>query len=313
MRLQMAKGSGMNWKLGAVAALGFAASAGAQGTAPQGDYELAIQHPVYHLMAMPAAVEGQNGNEPAAKDDLFAGTEVFAKNATNVTEITMDPTTLDMVGGRDEHKAHSMVLNVVRTYEYDKPGMYNMADVDTFRNKLNSGDWHCSVHVRDLKTGESTDVCNKQRTDGLKESAIISVQPKELTFIHTIRRSNGPGSSDVGFFPMLPGMAGLPAMAMMDPDAFIQMQIAMHSAPMVLMPGFKLQMDQAKNQIKMLDSPEMQKQFEEMKKQLKVLPQIKMDQKQIDDLNRQLKDLPKIEIPQPESPSAPDMPETPKP
>ena len=56
---------------------------------------------------------------PAAKDDLFAGTEIFAKNATDVTEITMDPDSLAMVGGKDKDKAQSMVLNVVRTYEYD--------------------------------------------------------------------------------------------------------------------------------------------------------------------------------------------------
>ena len=65
----------------------------------------------------------------------------------------MDPDTLNLVGGSDEHRAHNMVLNVVRTYTYDKPGMYNMADVDAIRNKLNTGDWHCSVHVRDLKNG----------------------------------------------------------------------------------------------------------------------------------------------------------------
>ncbi len=180
---------------------------------------------------------GAQSTQPLPKDDLFAGTEVFAKGASDITEITMDPDSLNLVGGNDEHRARSMVLNVVRTYTYDKPGMYNMADVEAIRNKLNSGDWHCSVHIRDLKNGTGSDVCGKRRTDGMKETAIIEVEPKQLTFIHTIRRAGGPGTSEMGFFPMLPGLSGLPALAMMDPEAFADMQIGLHGMPMMMGPG----------------------------------------------------------------------------
>jgi hypothetical protein len=286
------------WMVAAALAIGLSGMAGAQ-TAP-----LTQGH--YRLIAMPAAAgqgaAGQSNADAAAKDDLFAGTEIFEKGATGVTEITMDPNTLDMVGGKDEHKAHNMVLNVVRTYSYDKPGMYNMADVDTFRNKLNSGDWHCSVHVRELKTGESTDVCNKQRTDGLKETAIITVEPKSLTFIHTIRRQGAPGMSVLGALPfvpgmgslsMLPGMSSLPMVAMMDPEIFADMQIGLNVSPL-LMGGFptvidtakmKMQMDAAGKQLQ-LEMPKMQEQMKEFQKQLHPL-----DQKQMEKLQKQLKDL----------------------
>jgi hypothetical protein len=274
----------INWKFGAIVVLGVAASAGAQGVAPQGSYDLVTPRAAYHLAAMPAVAEGQNSNDPAAKDDLFAGTDVFAKNAAHVTEITMDPDSLGLVGGPDKGKAHTMVLNVVRTYEYDKPGMYNMADVDAFRNKLNSGEWHCSVHVRDLKTGEGQDICTRRRTDGLKESAIISVEPKELTFIHTIRRGEGPGSSELSDLPLMPGlmMGGVPLIAMMDPDAFVNLQMAkmgLRGLPMYLNvrpdirinPDIRLRMNELK-----LQGPEMQKQMEEMKNKMKdlKLPQL---------------------------------------
>jgi len=168
-------------------------------------------------------------NTSAAKDDLFAGTEIFAKNASDVTEITMDPDSLSMVNGKDKDKASNMVLQVVRTYEYDKPGMYNMADVDRFRDKLNTGEWHCSLHQRSLKTGESTDVCNKRRTDDLHESAIITVEPKELTFIHTISRHptmmGMPGMGSLGMFPgSLSG--SLSSLAMLDPEMLeLRMQL----------------------------------------------------------------------------------------
>ena len=149
----------------------------------------------------------------------------------------MDPDTLNLVNGPDERRARNTVLKVVRTYTYDKPGMYNMADVDAIRNKLNTGDWHCSVHVRDLKNGSGTDVCGKRRTDGMRETAIIEVEAKSLTFIHTISKGSGPGSSELGYFPMLPGLSGLPALAMMDPEAFADMQIGLHGMPMMIGPG----------------------------------------------------------------------------
>ena len=168
------------------------------------------------------------GTDALVKDDLFTGTEKFAKNASDVTEVTMDPDTLDMVNGNGAKRAHNMLLNVVRTYSYDKPGLYRMEDVEEFRRKLNTGDWHCSVHTRDLKTGESTDICNRRRTDGMKESAIITVEPKELTFIHTIRKG-GPGESSLG--PESVWELGLPnglplaaMMAMIRPEVSAEMQ-----------------------------------------------------------------------------------------
>ena len=148
---------------------------------------------------------------PPVKDDLFAGTEKFAKGASDVTEVTMDPNSLDMVGGPDANRAHRMILNVVRTYSYDKPGMFNPADVEEYRHKLEGGDWHCSVHIRDLKNGDSTDVCSRHRAPDMVENAIITVSPKSLTFIHNIRKANGQGGGlDMGGFPgmsmMLPGV-----------------------------------------------------------------------------------------------------------
>lgn len=144
------------------------------------------------LLLAAAAALANAQNAASVKDDLFAGTEKFAKGASDVTELNMDPTTLNMVGGKHANKAKHTVLNVVRTYSYDKPGMYNAADVEVYRNKLNGPDWHCSVHTRS-RNGESTDVCQRSRTDGLIESAIITIEPKELTFIHTIKQPNADG------------------------------------------------------------------------------------------------------------------------
>lgn len=231
--------------------------------------------------------EGAQNSEPLAKDDLFAGTDGLAKNATHVTEITMDPDSLNMVGGREGPKAHSMVLNVVRTYEYDKPGMYNMADVDAIRSKLNSGDWHCSVHVRDLKTGEGQDVCSKHRTDGMKEEAIIEVEPRELTLIHRIWKPGGPGSSELGFFPMMPGLGPMATIAMMDPEMLADMQFGMHGLMLNVRPDVVLKLDQL--HVRPMDEKQL-KDLNEKLKNLKVKP---FDEEQMQKLNDQMKDMQK--------------------
>lgn len=128
--------------------------------------------------------------EASVKDDLFAGTEKFAKNAKEATEVNMTPDDLEEVRGPHAMRARETVLNVVHSYEFERPGMFSMADVDEFRRKLDGPGWHCSVRTRDLKSGGSTDVCSKRRTDGLRESAVITVEPKELTFIHRVERVN---------------------------------------------------------------------------------------------------------------------------
>jgi hypothetical protein len=230
-----------------------------------------------HIALMPAAAGVEagvgvgQGTQPPVKDDLFAGTEIFAKGASDVNEITMDPDTLSLVEGKDGKRAHNMILNVVRTYSYDKPGMYRIEDVDTFRNKLNSGDWHCSIHSRDIKAGESTDICNKRRSDDLAETAIITVEPKQLTFIHTIRRRNGNEQSEWGGFPLMDGIPGISSLAMLDPEAFVDMQMAMSHLNLNMVDDAAMQakIDSAMKNLHELDMPEMQKEIDKAMKELK--------------------------------------------
>jgi len=121
---------------------------------------------------------------PQVKDDLFAGTDKFAKNAKDVTELNMDPTQMAMAGNYNP-AAKKMFFMIVHTYTYDQPGMYNVADVDVYRKKLQDGTWNCFIHIVDSKKSESTDLCSKQSADGqTNDLVIMSVEAKGLTFIH---------------------------------------------------------------------------------------------------------------------------------
>ncbi len=242
------------------------------------------------------------------KDDLFAGTEKFAKGASDVTELTMDPQTLQMVGGKDSHRAHRMVLNVVHTYSYDKPGMYNIADVEEFRNKLNTGDWHCSVHTRDMKHGESTDICNKSRTDGMVETAIITVEPKELTFIHTIKQAGDGGSELV--MPMgmnIFGTGSSADLAEMKADMAVQMAMMkpqiLGDLSMLNSGELQLELDSARHalngihlddlKMNMPSMQDMEKQLQQLKKSVPSDSDMQLLKQQLNDMNQHRSEEPK--------------------
>ena len=226
----------------------------------------------------------------AVKDDLFAGTEKFAKGASDVTEVTMDPDSLSLVDGDAAKKAHRTVLSVVRTYSYDKPGMYNPADVDEYRRKLETGDWHCSLHTRDLKSGESTDICSRRRAPDMIENAIITMEPKELTFIHTIKKVNGQGGGlDLGEMPeMFMHLPPNVTMAMMQPEMAAEI-MAQTAGIRARMP----EMMESLRSAQKLSSHEVQEQMKKLQREmngLPILPELSPEQ-----LRKQQEDMQKLQ------------------
>lgn len=225
---------------------------------------------------------------PRVTDSLFAGTEKFAKGASNVTEVNMGPQSLDLVQGNDAKRAHRTILSEVRTYTYDKPGMYNPADLDEFRQRLETADWQCSVHTRDLKNGTSTDICSRRRAPDLIERAIITAEPKQLTFVHNIRKTDGEGGrlDDQGLELFLPGVPSALAMAGESPEleadlvaAQMRAQVAALSAAQVEVPA--------------LNQRDLQLQMRQLQEQMKHLPAPSLpDADQLNHLNKQLQSLP---------------------
>jgi hypothetical protein len=142
--------------------------------------------------AVPAQIHAQAEQVSApmppstqVNDPLLAGTERFAVGASDVSEVNLDPSALGMVSGNGGEAALAKKMNfiVVRSYKYDKPGMYSMQEFDTIRRRLDDGGWVCSVHVRD-KDG-STDICARKGADHeSNETIIMTSGPKEVTFVH---------------------------------------------------------------------------------------------------------------------------------
>ena len=132
---------------------------------------------------------------PQVKDDLFAGADKFSHGAKSSTEVNLDRKMLGMaakfVGSDSDDKdekddaklAGKLDFVIVRSYEYEKPGQYNMADVEEFQKRLETGGWSHIVKTRSAT--DNTDVCVKTDDNGaFSELVVISAEPTELTFVH---------------------------------------------------------------------------------------------------------------------------------
>ncbi len=162
-----------------------------------------------HALQSVVEVSGAPSGQAQVKDDIFAGTEKFAKGASDVTNVNLGPDMLGMVSGKKSGDvAHKMRFMLVRTYTYPRTGMYNMQEVDAYRQKLRDGSWNCFVHTYESKTEESTDICNRPSPDHEgNEMVIMTVEPKELTFIHM---SGNASLADLGKLGNLGNLGGLP-------------------------------------------------------------------------------------------------------
>jgi hypothetical protein len=117
------------------------------------------------------------------KDELFAGAEKFAAKAKTSSEVNLDSRMLGLASGDNSGLMKKLDFVIVRSYEYDKAGDYNMADVEPFTKRLESGGW--SHLVKERSATESTDVCVRiDRENQISELVVIDAEPKELTFVH---------------------------------------------------------------------------------------------------------------------------------
>ena len=145
--------------------------------------------PVDNMMVS-VSVPGPNLQIGASvKDDLLAGTEKFAQGASKVTEINLNPSTMGMVGktyGSEGDMTKKMKLMVVHTYQYDKPGLFRMEDVEAYTKKLEDGSWTCPIVSREKEGSQEklSYICTKTDSDQTTEMVVLTAEPQRLTFIH---------------------------------------------------------------------------------------------------------------------------------
>jgi hypothetical protein len=150
----------------------------------------------------------------------------LASKASNVTNVTLDGSLLKLAGQEMSQKAatadsqkkasaadlvHRLKGIYVKSFEFDQPGAYTKADLESVTKQLESGGWKPIVHVEEKKSGETTGIYIMQEGGETVGMAIVAAEPKELTVVNLV----GPidfsqlGSlGSLGALGQLGGLAG---------------------------------------------------------------------------------------------------------
>jgi Domain of unknown function (DUF4252) len=139
---------------------------------------------------------------------LPASLDRLASKATEVVDVTMDAHLLQLASrflsdkSPDDANVKKLVSGLrglyVKSFEFEKPGEYQSADIDSVRAQLRTPAWSRIVNVRSRKSGENSEVYVKTDNGKIGGLAIISTEPKELTIV-SIEGSIDPDQlSDLG-------------------------------------------------------------------------------------------------------------------
>jgi hypothetical protein len=122
----------------------------------------------------------------------FKTLDKIGANATNRNVITLDGDMLKMAAGflggdRSTDSLRPLVESLkgvyIRSYEFDKEGQYNEADLEPLRNYLKQQQWNRVVESREGK--ELSEIYLLPKANGrLGGVAIISTEAKEVTVVY---------------------------------------------------------------------------------------------------------------------------------
>jgi hypothetical protein len=125
----------------------------------------------------------------------------LAAKASNVTNVTLDGSLLKLAGQAMSQKAstsnsqkkasaadliHRLKGIYVKSFEFDSPGEYSKADLESVTRQLESGGWKSIVHVEEKKSGETTGIYVMQEGGETVGMAIVAAEPKELTVVNLV-------------------------------------------------------------------------------------------------------------------------------
>ena len=140
----------------------------------------------------------------------------LAAHASDVTEVTLGKNMLSFAAqfmkGKDDDEAATRRLIegldgiYVRDYEFDKEGAYSPDQIDSLRKYFETPEWSPIIHVRERKSGESTDVLVKMVNGENKGMFILDAEPRELTIVLIL------GPINVDQLGRLHGIGGLHAL-----------------------------------------------------------------------------------------------------
>jgi hypothetical protein len=158
------------------------------------------------VLVLSPAARGQDITMPANIEQLAA-------KASDAVNITIDGALLQLAANflssdRDEQGIKQLVSKIkgiyVRSFEFDRSGAYNEADLDSLRSQLKAPQWSRMASVRSQRQGENIDVYVKMDSNEIAGLTVIAAQPRELTVVNIV------GAIDLDALARLSGQFGIP-------------------------------------------------------------------------------------------------------
>jgi uncharacterized protein DUF4252 len=132
----------------------------------------------------------------------------LAKKASEVVDVNLDGPMLKFAAkflsaeDQDDVEAQQLIKNLkgiyVRSFEFDKPGEFNEADVEDIRVQLKAPQWVRTINVRSKKDNEKVDVFFKMEGEQVVGLTIIAAEAKELTIVNLVGPIDPEKLSDLG-------------------------------------------------------------------------------------------------------------------
>lgn len=139
----------------------------------------------------------------------------FGANASETVDVSLDSNMLQLASKflsaakPDEAQARKLIAGLksihVKTFEFDKAGQYNPADVEGVRAQFKGPGWSRVVGVQSKKDGENSEIFIQADKDGkISALGVIAAEAKELTIVSIL------GAIDPEQLGELGGRFGIP-------------------------------------------------------------------------------------------------------
>lgn len=138
----------------------------------------------------------------------------LADKATQSVSITMDPALLGLAtrfmdaGNAQDAAAMEVIKGLqgiyVRSYTFDRDGVYQSSDVDEIRKQLAAPGWSRVVETRSKKTHADVDIYLMTQGKQVLGLALIASEPREITIVNIV------GAIDLDKLHKLEGQFGVP-------------------------------------------------------------------------------------------------------
>jgi Domain of unknown function (DUF4252) len=174
------------------------------------------------LVACMAAIGSAAGYAQNAKLELGQLDKLSSK-ASQVNSVNLEGPMLKLAAeqvqkkadtGKSEKKemAASLLSRLkgiyVKNFEFDKPGAYTKADLDSVLSQLQGSGWKAMVHVEEKNSGETTGIYVMEEGGEIVGMAVVAAEPKELTVVNLVGPIDFSQLGGLGSLGQLGALAG---------------------------------------------------------------------------------------------------------